>query len=153
MNRLHRGFTLVEILTSIAIIILVFGIGTYAFVSAKRSASLNTATDGLVFMLDQAKTNALAGKNGQNFGVYFDTYSYTYFAGSSYSVSNASNVVRQLGSGYKLTISLSAVGSTTIFSRLTGVPSATGTITVTDTSSSKTQTVTVGNQGEITVVK
>lgn len=145
-----HGLTVIESLVAIAIIMLL-GMGAYPFVTARKNTAQNVVTDNIHFVLNRAKNDALAGKNGQNFGVKFDTNSYTYFSGSSFNSSDPSNTVYSVDSNVQISNTFS--GGVVIFSRLTGFPNNTGTTTITDLSNNRVQTVRVGSQGDITKVK
>lgn len=148
-----KGFTIAEIIVAIAIMILVSSIGVVAFISSKNSANLNSYTDGIISSLEQARSNAVTGKGGSSYGLKFatSTLTYTLFTGSTYSSSDVNNVVKQIGTGYTLNTNLTASSTTIVFSRLTGVPNATGTVTLLQQSTSKSKVITVGSQGNITV--
>ena len=153
-HKLSRGFTAVEIVVALGILVLIFGIGTQVFVTSRNAKQLETYTDGVSSKLEEAKTNALAGKNGTNFGVKFSTTSYTYFNGSSYSSSATSNVPYNLLGKYNISNNIPGTDDAILFTRLTGIPSATGTIVISDGGSpAKTATVTVGVMGDVSVTK
>ena len=155
MNSSHssQGFTLIELLISIAIMIIIFSIGLYYFYNAKSGSNLSMETDSIISILEKAKSNAIAGKGGQNYGVNFGANNYTYFGGNSFILNNPGNEVYSVSDGLSLSNTMSGSGGSVIFSRLTGVPQTTGTITVTELSTSRTQNVIVGNLGEIKVIK
>ena len=150
-----RGFSLLEILISLAILILITSITMYSFSAMRAKKQLEIATDSLSFKLEEAKAYALTGKGGTNFGVAFpSTTTYVYFVGSTYSISSLTNATITLPLNLRIATSLSSGASTISFSRLTGASSATGTITLTDiTRSMTTATVTIGTLGDISVIK
>jgi len=151
--RNKKGFTLVELLVATAIMVVMISIGVVTFVSSKNASSLNSYTDGIISSLEQARGNALSGKEGSSYGIKFttNTLTHTLFTGSTYSSSATTNVVTQIGTGYTLTTNLTGSSNTIVFSRLTGVPSATGTITLLQQATSKSKIITIGTQGNITV--
>jgi len=151
--RNKKGFTLVELLVATAIMVVMISIGVVTFVSSKNASSLNSYTDGIISSLEQARGNALSGKGGSSYGIKFttNTLTHTLFTGSTYSSSATTNVVTQIGTGYTLTTNLTGSSNTIVFSRLTGVPSATGTITLLQQATSKSKIITIGTQGNITV--
>ena len=151
--RNKKGFTLVELLVATAIMVLMISIGVVTFVSSKNASSLNSYTDGIISSLEQARGNALSGKGGSSYGIKFttNTLTHTLFTGSTYSSSATTNVVTQIGTGYTPTTNLTGSSNTIVFSRLTGVPSATGTITLLQQATSKSKIITIGTQGNITV--
>lgn len=149
-----RGVSAIEIIIVLAILILLSGIGSYAFVSAQKRHQLNGATDSVVSELERAKANAMAGKNGRNFGVKFNATSMVSFSGDSYDAGDPGNVILPVASGFTLSNDIPNADGSILFSRLYGIPQAAGTITVTRSGdSSRTQSVSVGSQGEITVTR
>jgi prepilin-type N-terminal cleavage/methylation domain-containing protein len=146
-----RAFSLAEIIVVTAIIAVLAVIGVSAFMSARQSAAMNAVSDGIVSVFEQARANALSGKGGTSYGVRFSASSYTFFTGSSYNASDATNIVHQVASGYTLSNSMSASSGVVVFARLTGVPSVTGTVTITQTSPAKTRIITIGSQGTLTI--
>lgn len=148
-----KGFTIAEIIVAVAIMTLVTSVGVVTFVSSKNSANLNYYTDRIISSLEQARSNSASGKGGSSYGIKFatSTLTYTLFTGSTYSSSDVNNVVTQIGTGYTLSTNLTASSTTIVFSRLTGAPNATGTVTLLQQATSKSKVITVGSQGNITV--
>jgi len=144
-----RGFTILELIISIAIVVLIMSVGSISFFSTKNKARLDAGVDGMISKMSQARSDALAGKSGTDYGIKFGTSSYTYFSGSTYSVGNNTNILTQLGNNYRIGGTVGTSSGLIIFYRLTGLPSATGTVTVTDTSTSLFETVTIGTQGDL----
>lgn len=158
LSRIHRsaGFTLTEVLISIGILIVIGALCVSAFLNARTSKNLDVITDGLNAVLEQAKGDAIAGKNASMTGVRFDTTSYTYFSGSTYTAGAAANKVTNLPSGWRLSTSTSFGQTYVYFNRLTGSVNATGTITISKISNNSTSTtryITVGSAGDISVIR
>lgn len=150
----RRGFTLVEILVSLAIILLLMGIGAYALIASRTAKQLDTMTDSITAKLEEAKSNAISGKNGTNFGLAFSTTTYVYWSGSSYSPGNANNLTYPVTNGFSITSTIPGTDHAIMFARITGLPNATGSITITSNqNASTTDTITIGTLGDITVVK
>jgi hypothetical protein len=106
--------------------------------------------------MEQAKGDAIAGKNAANAGVHFDATSYAYFTGSTYTADAATNKVSILPSGWRLSTSTSFGQSQVLFNHLTGSVTATGTITISKISGNATSTtryITVGSAGDISVIR
>jgi Tfp pilus assembly protein FimT len=146
-----KGFTLIEILISIAIMMVMISIGITVFYSSKKAATLTASSDGVISTLEQARSNALSGKDGSDYGVRFSTSTYTFFTGDTYNSSDSSNIIYQTNAGTTITSSLGGSGNTVVFYRLTGLPSATGTVTVSQQSPSKSHVITIGSQGNVTI--
>lgn len=150
----NKGFSLMEMLIVIAIMIIILAIVIYSFNTAKSKKQLEVTIDAIDSRLEEAKANALAGKNGKNFGIQFNTTTYVYFSGNSYNPADTTNSTTTILSNLQITKSIAGGGSSIIFSRLTGMPQATGTIIVTDiNNNSNTMSITIGTLGDINVLK
>ncbi|HEX7724804.1 MAG TPA: hypothetical protein VF438_03670 [Candidatus Paceibacterota bacterium] len=150
------GFTYVEVAISLAVLVIIGAIGISTFYGARDSKNLDVITDGLDSVLEQAKADAIAGKNASSFGVYFDTTSYTYFSGSTYTAGASTNKIVNLPGGWKLATSTGNPASVIVFNHLTGTAVATGTITISKTTANSTSTIrsiSVGTAGDISVIR
>lgn len=149
----NRGLTLIEILIVVIVIAVIASIGISAFIGQRSKREIQTIADGIVMTLGRAKADALSGKNGSSFGVYFSSTTYSYFTGPIYNASDTSATYTSISSQYVITDTVP--GSTSIvFSRLTGFPVATGTVTVTDsTDSSNKKIISIGTNGDISVIQ
>lgn len=145
------GFTLMEILIGFLIIAVVLGLSVTVFMDAKRSASQNSFTDSMASLIEEAKANAMSGRNGITFGVSILPDSLVMFAGSAYDPSDSANRFVEIPDGLYIDTTIS--GGTIVFSRLFGTPSATGTITIANNGSSTIHTIFIGNQGDLRVLK
>jgi type II secretory pathway pseudopilin PulG len=150
------GFTLVEVIISITVLIIIGALGLSSFYNARDSKNLDIIADGLDSTLEQAKGDATAGKNGTHAGVRFDITSYTYFSGPIYIEGAAGNKITYLPTGWRLATSTSFSKTSVMFNHLTGAVNATGTITISKTSNNGTGTtrlITVGSAGDISVIR
>lgn len=157
-KRPSSGFTLAEILVSLAIIALIFGIGTYVLVNANRQRGLNVLGDTVVSTLEKAKANAMADLNGDSFGVNVGattgTSSFIYFEGTGYDSRSTANMNYVVPSQYTFFATTTPAGGLIVFNRLSGTPNATGTITVADPNNpAHPQVITVGGLGDITITR
>ncbi|MES3031414.1 MAG: prepilin-type N-terminal cleavage/methylation domain-containing protein [Patescibacteria group bacterium] len=149
-----KGFSMLEIMITVAIVAVIAGIVAYSFGTLRARKQLEITVDSIGSKLEEAKANALAGKGGTSFGIVFASTTYTYFRGTTYSSSDPANVVYNLASNLEITRTLSGGGSQILFARLTGLPSATGTLSVRSSSpSSTTARIIVGTYGDISVIK
>lgn len=149
-----RGITLAEIMVSIAIIALLAAIGITSFLNSRSAKQLETTTDAVAARLHEAKTSAISGKNGTNFGVAFSSTTYTLWRGSSYDANSINNRVVTIPSGLTINTNLPGPSYSIMFTRITGTPSTSGNITVSKTNDASTSdTISVGAFGDITVIK
>ncbi len=157
MNRrapIYSGFTFVEMLAVLAIMGILFAMVIYWYSSARSSTLLNTTTDSIVATLETAKNNALAGKNGQSYGVKFATSTYISFVGTTYSAVATTNIAYTVDNSLSLSETISDPNNIIVFDRLTGAANTTATVTVMQISNnSNKKNILIENQGDIGVVQ
>ena len=149
-----RAFSLIEILVVFAVIVLLATGALYSMTTARANKQLGTIVDGVVFTLEEAKSNALSGKGGTGHGVHFASDEYVLFEGNSYDSGDPDNQSFSVESDFTVTWTLTGGGSDVVFARLTGEVAASGTVTITDDSDpSRTTTVQIGSLGDVSVVE
>lgn len=152
--RKDLGFSLVEMMFVLAIILIVLSIGTYWYNSVRSNAALKTTTDSIVSALEKARSNSINGKNGQSYGVQFASTSYTLFSGNTYNSSNASNTVFSLDSSLITSNSLASSSLVILFSKLTGAIGSTATVTISKISDpSDKKTIIIESAGNVNVIQ
>lgn len=121
------GMTLIEILLSISFIAIVSSIGlAIASVYQTRNDLALTAT-GIAQTLRRAQTRSQAVDDDSQWGVKIQSGTFTLFKGTSYAArSTTSDEI------YAIPSTMTPSGTTEfVFTRFTGDPSATGTVTIT----------------------
>ncbi len=100
---MKKGFTVVELLVSIGILMTLFALTTINLTGLPSSAFQNSSLDRLVSDLRSQQTKAMVGfdsgappSGGVPYGVHFEDASYTIFTGLSYSSSDPNNFVVSL---------------------------------------------------------
>jgi prepilin-type N-terminal cleavage/methylation domain-containing protein len=124
-----KGFSIIEMLVVIAIIIALSGTVLSAFVSYRKSQSLSLDTEAVVGTLLQARNQTISSKNASVYGVNFSTNSVTLFAGPTFNQGDPNNQVLSLSPGNTLATTLSPATAIT-FNRITGETNATSTVSV-----------------------
>lgn len=151
---MKRGFSVIEAITVIGIMLILFGIMMYSYNIISSRKHVEVITDSISTKLEQAKIDSISGKNGQSSGVHFNTTGYVYFSGSSFNPSDVTNSSSSVPTRIQITKSFSSGGNDIIFTRITGIPNATGTIQISDTVNPlSSSTITIGTLGDINVVK
>jgi Tfp pilus assembly protein FimT len=142
-----RGFTYIELIVVFTILALIAVFSVATFQSIVRNSAARVASLEVADALRVARSNTLAAKNDVVYGVRIASSSVTRFVGSVYVSGHASNTTYIFEAGTYATGTL-AVSSTTItFARLTGMPSATGSILIYDMNGNPTATVTIEGTG------
>jgi len=127
MTRLKkiRGFTLIEVLIVVFLIVLVSRIIFSSFGSLNNRQALDAQIDLIQSTVQKARLESLNSKNGIAHGVTFSSTSIAIFDQGS-----ATTRVTPYSNGIKL-ISHTLGTSSITFAKVTGLPSATGTLVFT----------------------
>ena len=142
--RRQAGFTLMEVLLSMAIISILVGLSMPFYESFVRRNDLGLATQTVSAMLRRAETYARAANGDANWSVEVQSTSLILFQGTNFAGRNT-------GFDETLTLpgSVTASGLSEVqFTKLTAIPNTTGTITLTS-NLSDTRTITVNAKGMV----
>lgn len=124
------GFTLIEILFSVAIIALIGALSLVSFVNSRRVRDLTVAGQMTLSVLRTAQTNASAGKNASQWGVHLEQKKIVLFQGSAY-VGAVASTSYPLSSDVEIvSVALAGGGQDAIFKRINGTTDQPGTFTV-----------------------
>ncbi len=145
----YRGFTLIEIIVAVAILMTFVTVTVIVFREIFWSAGESVGVQEVADALREARNNSIAAKSDSVYGVLVATSSITRFVGPTYSPSSASNTVYYFEAGAYATGTLVLNSTSIVFSRLTGMPSATGTIILVGSGGESTSTITIGATGLI----
>jgi prepilin-type N-terminal cleavage/methylation domain-containing protein len=119
----EKGFTLIEILITISIIIIIISIVSPNFIEYKRQQVLKNTTEEVVSLLNKARNNTIASKESKNYGVRFFSDKVILFSGLTYTES-VDNEVVNFDSYVTISndggINLNGGSDEVVFSRLTG---------------------------------
>ena len=139
-----RGVTLLEILISVAIIAIVATMLIGVFGAWRASGDLEDARSNVMGLLKDARSRTLASKNNTTYGVRFETERAVLFKGTVYSSSDPANENYNLPGSIKINdISLTGGAVDTVFTRLNGTTTASGTITLESKRNQNTRLITI----------
>jgi prepilin-type N-terminal cleavage/methylation domain-containing protein len=152
----QSGFTIVELLVVIAIVTLLFVLSTLNLGHSESDTSVTSTVDTMLADIKSQQLLSMAGDAGsqttqQPHGIYLQSTSYTLFAGSTYSASDANNYTVSIAPNKIITTFPS---STLSFEFGDGaIPSySASTDTITVTGVGKTQTITLDRFGATSVL-
>lgn len=137
------GFTLIELLLSVALIGLISGTGAVVFQQLQNRNSLDTMATSFATSSRRAQALSRAAEGDTTWGVRASAGAITVFQGASYASRNATFDEVSITAA---SISPSGMQEVT-FSKLTGLPQATGTLTLTGPNDSRT--ITINAQGTV----
>lgn len=143
-QRKQSGFTLLEMLLSVSLIIFIAGIGIPIYQSFQVRNDLDIAVVTLAHSLRRAKLLSQATEYPEKSGIHVQSGNIVLFFGNSYAT-------RDTGKDISLPISPTIVfsGMTEIvFSRMTGFPESTGTMTLTSIQQ-QSHTITINEKGMV----
>lgn len=131
--KLNTGFTIIELMVAILIMASISTIVVTNFPVMQKQVSLNNVNQELIAVLRLAQVKAMTAESNSAYGVYFN-YSvtpnkYILFKGSSYaSRDTTADRTYSFPRGISMGVSLTPTGQQVVFSKITGVPQAYGTI-------------------------
>jgi prepilin-type N-terminal cleavage/methylation domain-containing protein len=141
----NKGFTLLELMIVIVLTCVLSSIVYVSFTSLNNRQILDKEMAQVKSYIQKARINSLNSKNGDAHGVMFATTSLTVVE----LLATSTLYVYVLNERIRLTSS--TLGTSTLtFARISGLPSATGTLTYTYGSGSTvvgTSTITINNAG------
>ena len=143
------GFTLIEVMLAIAILMVIFGLGLFASFDLYRGYSYRSERDTIVGLLTKARSRSMSNVYQSAHGVCYNASAQTYnieCVAESCPVSTAERIPANpsvLVSGIP-----SCGGGLVLFAQVTGNTSGPGVISVSEPGR-PTQTITVNNAGTI----
>lgn len=143
-SRAQQGFTLIEVLLSVAIISMLVGLSLPVYRAFQTKNDLDMTAETVAFALRRAQTYSRGIKADSQWGVAVQAGALTVFKGASYAARDTTYDETTTISG---TIAVSGLGEV-VFSKLAAVPSATGTVTLAVNNDSKT--VDINAKGMVT---
>ncbi|MDI6717891.1 MAG: prepilin-type N-terminal cleavage/methylation domain-containing protein [Patescibacteria group bacterium] len=152
-KNLKRGFSLIEVLIVIIMIITIISIGSFEISSFYRRQNLNDSVSKIAFALRGAREKAISQENGQQWGIHFDNTEssgfYALFSGDTYSFSNAYERIG-LNENIKFLNPPQGFSIDVKFSKFTGLPSTSSSIIISLISNpSDLKTINMNSNGEV----
>jgi len=140
-----NGFTLIEALVVIAIIVIVTAATIPLYGRWQTASILGSTKTEIVQNIRTAQIKAKSGLNNSDFGAYFLTTSYTIYEGSTYITRDQSqDAIFSLPGN----ISLSGLSEVN-FTKKTGIPSVVGTLLINNLASGEKVSIDINSEGLI----
>ena len=156
---MKSGVTLIEVLVVIGILLTLIGMASISFLPFRSKSTLDTAVTTLISDTKSQQIKTMAGDTegrgtNDNYGVHFDTNSYTLFHGSIFNPSDTSNFTVALNDGIQIESTFAS--SQIIFSIKSGevisFSETQNSVTLEDTVEESSKTVNINRYGVITQV-
>lgn len=149
---MRRGFTLIELIVAVGLIIVLVGLTSFNLLSSQRQVVKTGIVEQVVADIRSQQSKAMAGDGtGSAFGIHFDASSYVLFSGASYNANDNANYVVTLDNNIQFTSTLS--NNTLIFTPVSGevsnYVSGADTITIIDATDSTFHTLHVNSYGVV----
>ena len=144
-----KGFSLLEILVTMAIFAALAGLGLFMSMDVYRGASFRSERDVFVSLLQRARSRALANINQLPHGLCYDdvSLSYVLFRGATYVAGASTNEMVPTNSKVSFSgFPLCSSGAGIVFTQLTATTTETN-IAVTE--NARTETVSTNSEGTI----
>lgn len=139
------GFTLIEVLLSVAIIVLLAGLSAPIYQSFQTRNDLDIAATTIAQSLRRSRVLSQAVDGDTTWGLYIQSDNIIVFQGTSFAERNTG-----FDEAFDLPGSITPTGaSEIIFDKFTGDPQTTGTVTLTS-STNETRNITINEKGTIT---
>ncbi len=144
-NRYKQGITAIELLVVIFVLGVLFSIVIPQFSKIRELQVLKSGVEDVLSSIDKARNETLSSLNSSSYGVHFQSDQVIIFKGTVFSSSDANNeIISMISPAGISNITFGGVSSTAgdvYFSRISGSPNTTGTITVSTSSFSKIITI------------
>lgn len=127
----EKGFTLIEILITLGIVGVLFGLISAPLMSFYRDIVYRGNVENVLTMLDEARKSTLSSYYSSQYGVHVATSTVTLFKGATYSAVDPDNDVFELSGIVEITeTNITGGGDEIVFERITGETSQDGTLVV-----------------------
>lgn len=124
---MKKGFSLIEIIVSIAALALVLSAGWFSFASYAARQELQSGVARVAALITEARSKTLAGENSSAYGVHFESDRAVLFRAPTYVSGNPDNKTELMPRRIIIsTISFS--GNEVVFKRLTGAAVSAGSV-------------------------
>ena len=123
----EKGFTLVELLVVITIVVVLGGIAAVSFNTSRNVRDLQTSAQNTLAVIRLAQSKTLAGENDSSWGVHVQSNQITLFAGDTSGGATFTQSYALPPSIEITNIALNGGGSDIIFNRVTGQTDQNGT--------------------------
>ncbi|EKD46877.1 MAG: hypothetical protein ACD_67C00030G0002 [uncultured bacterium] len=143
-KRTKKGFTLIEVMLVLALIVIISGISAPVYQSFQLKNNLDVGVNATVQTLRRAQLLSQSGEGDSNWGVHIESGGATLFKGADYATRETS-----FDEIFEISEDIVVAGMQNIvYSKLSGEPQTSGNIVLT-TSTNETETININSKGMI----
>lgn len=136
-----KGVSLLEIIITISVLLMLGSISVSVFSDLSNSTSLDKDANIIASYIDRARGEAIDSVFSVPHGVYLESDKISIFSGTTYSIGDLESYYDVSSKSSISSIDLTGGVTSFYFEKLTGIPSATGTITVSSDDGSRLITI------------
>jgi len=141
-NFYKNGMTVIEILVVIAVLGIIFAVVIPQFSKSREMQVLKSGVADTLSSIDKARGNTLSSLNSSSYGVHFQSDKVIIFKGTDFSTRDTTkDETINIATPAVISSGTLALPVNIYFNRLSGLPSASGTIIISTDSYSKTITI------------
>jgi len=130
-SRRRDGFSLIEMITVIAIGAVLVAVIVISFSSFRNSKIVDVSADQVLSVINEARVKTVSSEDYSMFGVRFEASRVVFFKGGAFTEPNSSNIETPLSPLVEISnISLNGGGADIVFQKLTGKTSNGGFLRV-----------------------
>ncbi|MEX1026738.1 MAG: prepilin-type N-terminal cleavage/methylation domain-containing protein, partial [Candidatus Paceibacterota bacterium] len=144
------GFTLLEILITIAIIGIITAITIVVFVNLRDAEALRRDTSAIASLLESARVHTISSKNNQSYGVRIENNATMLFSGTTFDPGNVIATETLHGTVRFDEIDLANTASTIVFDRISGATDNYGSIVLESTRRAASSSILIEQTGSVT---
>ena len=134
---LVRGFTTLELIIAISILFILGGISIFGMSNISKKSYLSSDVETVKSAFLKARTMSINGVDGIEHGIYLSSTSVTVFKGINI-IGATTDSVYNLKHGVISSVSFSNTTTSLYFNKITGSPSASGSLVLSGENSSTT---------------
>ncbi len=156
MKKRERGFTLIEVIVIMGIMVILIGLATINLLSAQHKASLSSTVDIFMADLKEQQVKAMVGDTeGRSavdaYGMRFATTGYTLFHGPNYKSGDSTNYTPDFPTTIQIssTIPTAQIVFASGSGEFTNFTQGTNTVIFTDTTTNEQRIVSVNRYGVV----
>lgn len=158
-KKIEAGFTLVEIIITLGIVLMLSGITTYNLLHTQTAATVDSTVDMLVSDMNNQQLKTMVGVGSTHpgsYGIYFMQDRYILFAGNTYDAASSTNFTVPLDQSIVIagtTFPNNTLTFTKLSGEMSGYTPSNNSVTLKSTSNNSQKTITLNRYGVVSSIR